>query len=160
MSSSKTCIALLFVNGWFLNLNQEDGQNPPLATEINIDKRETVFFTNITHSVHDCLLDSLVSLSLANLWFHVTLSQDVREGSADDGSVELLRTSRPPLSLLLLLSLLVLAPVRQIERKIKSSHTLSNENKKKTSRRTIESSQQIYLYRTVHVTFLGLRFIK
>lgn len=62
----------------------------------------------------ECILDRLFPLSFANLWLHVTFSQDICEGGAHNGTLELLRTPCPLLRLLLLLTLLVFTPERQI----------------------------------------------
>ena len=57
------------------------------------------------------LLDSLLTLSLADLRLLVTLGQDFSEGSTNNGSLEFLSLAGLLLGLLFLLSLLVLTSI-------------------------------------------------
>ena len=59
------------------------------------------------------LLDSLVSLCLAHFRFLVPLSQNFSQRGSNDGALEFLGLPRLLLSLLLFLSLLVLASKRE-----------------------------------------------
>lgn len=123
---------------------------------INITKFEIVYSQIIQDKeqveliIHNWnSLNRLFPLSLSNFWLHISFSQDICEGCSNNGPLELLSSPRPFLCLLFFLSLFMLSPEKKTNVKSTLQQYLSVVNNNKTHR-----------YRTVQVTFLGLRFIR